>query len=275
MKKCRNQSAKLQGFLFSVKAFWLRCFCGGFERPCVLSYCWDHVLNPSVSMSAISFLLLASQAICLILVLTGGPLEGWRSLPLSLCMLSQLPTREGPGRDTDSLVLLPKLGWIPPAGPPSLCPEPYSSHNEVCRVNSHSAGHGDEDSIPLMSPLSCRSQQGQGQGFSWLADTCVLAPFKKRRGGMQELVSFPLFERQRGFHCMDYQHLSPFQRDSSVHLPGPGCLKSPCNTKPVLPLSGFLIFQVSMVLSYFVMCLPFTPTPYFITMPQPDPAVCS
>lgn len=150
--------------------------------------------------------------------------EGWRSFPLSLCMLSQLHTREGTGRDITTLVLLPKLSCFPPAGPPSLCPEPYSSHNEACQVNSHSAGHSDEDSVPLMFPLTCCSQQGQGQGFSWLADTCVLNPFKKRRGGMQELVTFPWFERQWRFHCMGCWHLSPFPLDSSIHLLGPGCL---------------------------------------------------
>lgn len=124
--------------------------------------------------------------------------EGWRIFPLSLCMLSQLHTREGPGRDTNTLVLLPKLSCLPPAGPPSLCLEPYSSHNEVCRVNSHSAGHRDEDSIPLMSPPSCPSQQRQGQGFSWLADTWVLAPSKSVGEGFRSWLPSPGLKDSEG-----------------------------------------------------------------------------
>lgn len=83
----------------------------------------------------------------------GNLWEGWQIMTLSLCILSQVQGRHrNPIEIKNTLMSLAKLGrsmWLPPGCPPSLYLGTYLSQNEICRANGHSAGHREEDIVPL------------------------------------------------------------------------------------------------------------------------------
>lgn len=95
--------------------------------------------------------------------LLGSLWEGWRIVPPLPQRFEPTANRtQEPDRDKNTLMMLPKLVlnmWLP-LGP-----------NEVCRVNSHLAGHRDEDSASLLAtllPLPTHTGMGTGTGTGLL-----------------------------------------------------------------------------------------------------------
>lgn len=217
-------------------------------------------------------------------------------MPLSLCILSPLQTRHRNQIDI-TIPSCCWQSWARTCGlfplvPQSLYLETYLSQKEVCRANRHSAGHRDEGSAPscpLWPPPS--SHTGTGLPLSGLTSVCLLpvCRFWSRRTPNGLSSTLPDCSQSQGsdpslFFTWEAAvgrderadatftfslkgskgvHWRPASLPSDLMRPSVClalvCLKSSARqTKTmVLPRSYFLLFEVTMVLISFLMCLLF------------------